>query len=216
MYQHLVYQFFKTIEPMNKTALSIIAIIFVVTIGYWYWQDATPNETTEPSEETTSTAGGLSCHQNEEYFVAVRQRGQEVGEDILVKRKGEARDFHCAYEIASGDREFNQEAGHFFDLSEKYLFIDQGTAPPPRTIIVMDLETGEEVYRDLYNRPAAVVGDILTYWKPIDTVPTEDNCPELREWETGGLGAGLEEEVSLNLNGLTVAESGELRCSARQ
>lgn len=201
---------------MNKAILAIIAIALAVGLGYWYWQNAAPSEPIQNQQESTITAEGITCHQNEEYFVAVRQREEEVGEDILVKRKEENGSFDCAYEIASGDREFNLEAGHFFDLSDGHLLIDQGTAPPPRNIIVMDLETGEEVYRDQYNRPAAVVGDDFTYWKPSDETPTTDNCPELSGWEASGLGAGLEEEVSLNLNDLTVTESGELRCSARQ
>ena len=202
---------------MNKTILTIIVIIFVATIGYWYWRETEPAAPVENMTEETTEPADLTCHQNDSYFVVVRPRTDAVGEDILVKTKSEGSSLDCAYEIAAGDREFTEaEANYFFGLSDDYLFIDQGTAPPPRRIIVVDLQTKEEVYTDLYNRPAAIEASTFTYWKPIDDKPTVESCPDLPAWEADGLGAGLEERVSLDLDTLALTEEGEVRCSARQ
>lgn len=203
---------------MNKNALISLALIFIVTIGYTYWQNRPEKETRNETKEETSVISGLNCHQNDRYFIVVRTRDIEVGEDILVKTKSSpADDFACVYEVGSGDREFKgAEADYFFDLSGDRLLIDQGTAPPPRRIKVIGLDTGKEIYTDLYNRPAAVEGVKFTYWKPTDEAPTAANCPELPQWEANGLGAGIEEQVTLDLETLDLIESGETRCTARQ
>lgn len=201
---------------MNKNILIALTLIFSVTIGYAYWQSR-PEEETE-TEVETSVISGLTCHQNDRYFIVVRTRNIDVGEDILVKTKSNANDnIACSYDVASDDREFTDAEPNFFlGLQGDNLLIDQGTAPPPRRVIIVDLRTGEEVYDDMYNRPVTVEDESFTYWKPTDENPTDENCAELESWEANGLGAGIEEHVTLDLQTLTLDESGETRCSARQ
>ena len=99
---------------------------------------------------------------------------------------------------------------------QHYLLLDSGTAPPPRGLSVYDLSLGTTTYTDRYNRPVEPGDGSFTYWQPIATKPTAQNCPDLSLWQSQGLGAGIERHVTLNLATLALTDLGEQRCSARQ
>jgi len=108
------------------------------------------------------------------------------------------------------------EATYFIALENNFLILDQGTAPDPRGLIVYDLNINKKIYSDRYSKPIEVKNNTITYWSPIDTKVTKENCPESIEWAKNWLGAGMESHIILNLSDLSKKESGEYRCSVRQ
>lgn len=104
----------------------------------------------------------------------------------------------------------------FLATTTDYLLIDSGTAPGPRGLTFYDLNKCEKVLTVRYSKPVDVKTDSITYWEPIDTKPTEANCPDLSEWESSGLGAGIESRVTINMKDLSKKSLNQFRCSARQ
>jgi putative hemolysin len=160
----------------------------------------------------------VSCTESDAYFVVEKSRAPEVGSDILVKRKASAsEDIACAYAPTEGDYVLSGLDATYVEVLEgEFLILDSGTAPDPRGLSVYDLSKEREIYTDRYSKPIELKNGTFTYWQPVDTVPTVQNCPELANWQASGLGAGIERHVSLNLATLKVTPLGETRCSARQ
>lgn len=107
-------------------------------------------------------------------------------------------------------------ATFYLGETQQYLLLDTGTAPPPRMLSVLDISLGTTTYTGLYNRPVEIGEGTFTFWQPVDEAPTAQNCPDLAEWESNGLGAGMERRVTLDLETLEIRDLGEERCSARQ
>ena len=163
----------------------------------------------------------ISCEESSKYFVISKRSEDYIKSDFLVKYKTDKDQvIPCDYIVAEGDFEIkNQEATYFLALTDNFLLLDRGTAPPPRTLTAYDLNSRKEVYNDQYSYrpPVSVSGDNITYWSPIDEEVTEDNCPEFYElYKLYSGSAEIEAYVTLNLVDLTKEELGEYRCSYRQ
>ena len=109
-----------------------------------------------------------------------------------------------------------QEAQYFLASTTDFLIIDQGTAPDPRTIIVYDLNKCEKVYEGQYSKPFSLADNMVTYWEPTSEEVTNKNCPEHQGYEKNGLGAGIENLITLDLSSLAKTFLNESRCRARQ
>lgn len=116
----------------------------------------------------------------------------------------------CNFAIQESEAEF------FLASTTNFVFVDQGTAPPPRGLSIYDLNKCQEVFSDRYSRPFEVKENTVTYWSPISELVTEINCPKKSEYESSGLGAGIEAFVSVNLTTLQKTDTGKNRCAARQ
>lgn len=173
-----------------------------------------------PMGTATTSESDVSCHDSVKYVVVTRDRAGsgEVGNDILVKHKTGAQDaVACAYVVAPGDIELAAPGPtYFLGLTGDYLLLDHGTAPPPRGLSVYDLTVGKEIYSDQYNKPVEVGEGTFTYWQPITTAPTTENCPDLSTWRANGLDAGIERHVTLDLATLQFTDLGDMRCAVRQ
>jgi hypothetical protein len=163
-------------------------------------------------------SGNLSCKDSPNYFIISKGLTDSVGSDILIKYKtGQSQSLPCVYNVATEDFEIkNVQAEYFLAVIDHFLILDSGTAPYPRGLIVYDLNTREKVYTDKYSQPFSVAFDTLTYWTPVGTKATNANCPELSEYSAGGLGAEIEQQVTLNLTTLVKKNLGPSRCSATQ
>ncbi len=166
-----------------------------------------------PSVNSTQT----TCHENEDYFVIGKMRA-EGGTDFLIKNKTQStQPFECIYSVGEGDFEISDERPmYYLALEGKFLVIDSGTAPYPRGLMVYDLARRTTVYTDGYSAPIDIGRSTIEYWETSSEIPTQKNCPELKEWESGGLGAAIESRVRVDLATLSKRELGENRCAARQ
>lgn len=163
----------------------------------------------------------VSCKENSKYFVISRENNGVS--DFLVKNKTSNNQvIPCSYDVEEGNFELkNQTATYFLALTDNFLVLDMGTAPPPRTLIVYNLGSRNEIYTDSYSglakvRDIGVLNDTITYWNPTNEKVTGENCPKLSEYTAGGLGAEIEAKISLNLSNLVKKELGEYRCQPTQ
>lgn len=159
-----------------------------------------------------------NCVSNAKYFVIESNLTDSVGSNHLVKFKtNENQNFDCKYVIEKGDFEIKNEwAEYTLALENNFLILDSGTGPDPRGLIVYDLNLRKKVYEDSYSQPINIQNNIVDYWTGTTKPVTEQNCPEFKKWEEGGLGSAIDAHVSLNLLTLVEKELGEYRCSPRQ
>lgn len=199
---------------MIKYILGVFVVAVVAALALVYLVPETPAPAITESEPS-----GISCYETDTHIVVVRDKVEAVGQDMLIKKKAAPQDaLPCAYTPQAGDIELSgpDAADYFLAAEGEFLLIDSGTAPPPRGLTVLNMNTGDVLYTDQYNRPLDVADGSVTYWQPVDTVPTAQNCPDLAQLQSNGLGAGIERHVSLSLDGMELTDLGEERCSARQ
>ncbi|MEI6843096.1 MAG: hypothetical protein WCK48_01110 [bacterium] len=166
----------------------------------------------------TIFSGNLSCKDSPNYFIISKSLTDSVGSDILVKNKtSQSQSMSCVYTVGQNDFEIkNVEAEYFLAVTGHFLILDKGTAPYPRGLIVYDLNTHKKVYTDKYSAPLVVSSSTVRYWNPTVTKPNNVNCPKLSEYSAGGLGAEIEQFVTLDLSTIIKKDSGQSRCSATQ
>lgn len=167
-------------------------------------------------EFAACSVNNLNCEESSKYFVM--SKNSDILSDFLVKYKTSKDQFIlCSYVVEETDFELkDQAATYFLALTDNFLILDSGTAPDPRGLTVYDLNSRKKVYTDTYSKPISTLKDVITYWNPTEEKATNENCPNLRQYLAGGLGAGIEALVSLDLSHLTKKELGEYRCSPRQ
>ena len=159
-----------------------------------------------------------SCVSNTKYFVIESNLTDSVGANHLVKFKTDAnQNFVCEYKVEKGDFEIKNEwAEYTLALDNNFLILDSGTGPDPRGLIIYDLNLRKKVYEDSYSQPINIQNNTIDYWTGTTKPVTEQNCPDFKKWEEGGLGSAIDTHVSLNLLTLVKKELGEYRCSPRQ
>lgn len=175
---------------------------------------ATSTDSSIPSDEP-----GVSCHDTPLYYVVQKQKADSVGTDILVKyKKSEEEEVACSYKVGQGDYEIANGDGaqYLYAITNNFLITDNGTAPDPRGLVVFDLNKRKEIFTDQYSKPLNVDGTTVTYWATSKKTPTAENCPDLASYQSNGLTAAIETEVSVEISTLTKKDLGKERCAARQ
>ncbi|MDR3547689.1 MAG: hypothetical protein P4M11_05380 [Candidatus Pacebacteria bacterium] len=199
-------------------AIIVIGVASFFAVKFWMPKPAVETSQEETSFVTTDSTDKRTCHESEKYFEVQNSLGDLVGSDILIKYKTAIdQRFSCTFIVENGDFEIkNADADYFLAFTDNFLLIDRGTAPEPRGLIVYDLRSRKQVYEDRYASPWSVAGDTVTYWNPVDTKVTTQNCPDLATYTSQGLGAVIESQVTLDLTTLTKKATGEYRCSITQ
>jgi hypothetical protein len=158
-----------------------------------------------------------NCVSNNKYFVISKNKTDSVGTNILIKYKSSPnQNLSCDYLYSDGDFKIEGDAEYIMALENNFLILDSGTGPDPRGLIVYDLNLRKKIYEGSYSKPVDVQNNTVNYWAETTKIATEQNCPELKTWQNGGLEAAIDARVSLNLITLIKKESGEYRCSSRQ
>ena len=198
--------------------LIIIGIALLCTQKLWVPRLVAEILKIEGTPASTGSIDGSVCHETQKYFAVEHDSADSVGSIILVKYKtSPGQHLPCSYVVGKGDFEINTgDADYFLTFTDTFLLLDRGTAPDPRKLIVYDLRSRTQVYADQYAKPWSVAADTITYWSPIDTKVTAQNCPPVAQYTSEGLGAVIESEVTLDLPTLNKKTLGQYRCSATQ
>lgn len=156
-------------------------------------------------------SNNTTCQQNSKYFVVIRKTDTT---DFLIKTKTDAnQNISCEYNVNQGDFEIkDQIATLFYALTDNFLMLDTGTAPPPRALTVYNLNTFKEIFNDsfYYNDFVSYDNDVIQYWSPTTRQVTIDNCPKLfSEYYGSGI---IDMRVNVDLSTLVREELGETRC----
>lgn len=178
-----------------------------------------------PNPTKTLTLYRIECNENQDYVV-IEGDNDDLGTNFLVKYKTSSRQIiGCSYVVENNDFEIVTDwRASFWEFSGNLMILNSGSGPPPRGMIIYDLNKRQKVFEDLYNyswtegskRESLVVNNAIEYWSPIDTEVTPENCPEYEEYNSYGFDIEMEAWVLLDLNTMTKKELGEYRCSPRQ
>jgi hypothetical protein len=136
-----------------------------------------------------------------------------AGEQILVKESSTA---GCGWQPDQGWITDSGQASYFIGKSESNLFVDQGTAPGYRSILIYDMHNRQIKYRDGYFPPIEIKNRELKYWQSTAITAVESNC-NIYNSETiaSGLTPQIQRYVMVNLLSYQIkaVESTPLRCS---
>jgi hypothetical protein len=97
-------------------------------------------------------------------------------------------------------------------LKDDLLILDSTTGPGLSGLIIWDLKKRKKECEGSWSDPI-FLDDSILYWLETEKA-THDNCPELAEWESHGLGAAIETRVLLNLSNFSISKTKE--CGAAQ
>ena len=127
---------------------------------------------------TRDTVGrGISCYHHARYIVVERPVA-EVGSDLFIRP---ARSHRCAADSLPGDIVLrNHDAEYFLGLRGDLLFIDNGTGPDFRGLILVDLRTQRRLLQTDY------VGDVVSgpdaftvgVWHGYELTQPAAGCPK--------------------------------------
>jgi hypothetical protein len=180
-------------------------------------KDTTPNYNAPKTCLLENRIYNNNCVSNDKFVVIAKDKIDEVGSDILVKYKASpGQNISCDYVAGSGDYGLGGGAEYILALENNFLITDTGTGPDGRVLTIYDLNPRKEVFRDSYSKPVDIKDNVINYWTGTTTPVTLENCPDYKEWETDGLGAGIDAYVSLDMSTLTKKELGKYHCSPRQ
>jgi hypothetical protein len=109
----------------------------------------------------------------------------------------------------------NIEAYHFMGIKNDLLFIDNGTGPNGRAVLIYDLKTRKLIHEARYEGDLSIAGGKMTYKTPIDTRNIRlmaSVCPDREKWEKQGLNAGYAEFMAFDLKTREAEQTGEYTC----
>ncbi|HUC02262.1 MAG TPA: hypothetical protein VMA75_05225 [Candidatus Paceibacterota bacterium] len=195
-------------------AAAIVAGGGVLVYAYFHNVGGTP-----PAGPAASSTGfaNIACMESPDYFV-VDNGPQEPGLDVIAKHKTSPDEtFPCADVTASSDVVVQNDLPEFvLGVTQRFLVIDSGTAPPPRGLIIYDLDAQTSTFSDTYAAPIDIATDTVTYWEATKQAPTAANCPDLAQYSADGLGAVIESHVTLDLSTMATTSLGAYQCEPTQ
>lgn len=105
--------------------------------------------------------------------------------------------------------------GFFAGVAEDVLFVDIGTGPDHREMVLFNMKTMKPVLKSKYvGDPEVLENGKLWYLKPADEkeITKMPDCPERAEWEKQGLSVGYGQVCLYSLEGNTEIRKMEWRC----
>lgn len=166
-----------------------------------------------PYKVTESTNG--KCLRYKTITVITQKDEDAPGDHVLIKSGDDA---SCSWDSAAGWETDSGEASYFIGKWKNLIFIDRGTGPDGRDVLIFDLDSKHQVFAANYSEPLEISSKKLTYWQGANTLATKDNCDEFEEAEKNGLTPQIQKLMSVDLTAATpVALSGKkTRCKLTQ
>lgn len=155
----------------------------------------------------------VACHQNDTARVAVEDKNEMAGTVIAVYPHTPVAG--CFVDAASARFVFGEgdESLWFDSLTRSHLVMTRSTGPQG-DLVIADLETGRIVL-DAPANDFTVETEGVTFWERV-AAGTSENCPQIDEYVSDGLGAAIEERRHLDFATAKVERSSERRCVAVQ
>ncbi|HRI60026.1 MAG TPA: hypothetical protein PK228_09895 [Saprospiraceae bacterium] len=143
------------------------------------------------------------------YTVVITRNNDQPGEQITVKRDSGRADFVIPM----------PEAGYFKGVCRNKLFVDEGTGPDGRRLVVFDLDKNLQFFStDYCGEPQIIQSERVYYLLPVDEkdVTRIPDCPEKEQWIKDGLKVGYGQRCIFNLLVRTNTRKSEWACVAMQ
>ncbi|MBL7814561.1 MAG: hypothetical protein JNL70_06115 [Saprospiraceae bacterium] len=128
-----------------------------------------------------------------------------VGEEIYVFTEGVKDTFWIE----------NIDAHHFYGIKDNLMFVDNGTGPNGRSLLIYDLKNRKPVHEARYETEMRFEQNKLIYMTPLDTRNLRlaaSVCPDREKWEKQGLSFGYGQYISFDLSSHEAEERGEYTC----
>lgn len=169
------------------------------------------------SAQVYSSPSGKVCRYAE-YCVFLKDKG--VGEAkatlIFAKKHGVGEDSLCFSTSDSTIFSLNSFGLRFFGIKDNYLFIDMGTAPWPRGLVIYDLAKRDTVLHTKYSEPIFIDStSTLSYWMPIG-LATKKTCTDFDKIENADLVPSIEQRCLFKLSTRLTTMLNEKRCVGYQ
>ena len=181
-------------------AVSILLVSWAITVH----AQSTPFDPV-----TADRAPGVVCYHHARYIV-VQRATKEVGSDLFVRP---ARSGRCDADSLPGDFVWrNQWAEYFLGLRGDLLFIDSGTGPDLRGLIVIDLRGGRRLLETGYVGHLVAGPDSLTVgvWHGFELAKPAAGCPRT------DMIPGVDSLYWVNLRSGASRFANQTRCAERQ
>ena len=139
------------------------------------------------------------------YKVSTLASKTGVGEDITIVGTDKKDVFNIK----------NTDAHHFFGIKQDFLFVDNGTGPNGRSVLIYDLKKQSLIHEAAYEADMNIEQSKMTYKTPIDTRNIRlmaSVCPDKDKWEKQGLGVGYAMIMVFDLTTKEVISTGEYTC----
>lgn len=165
----------------------------------------------DPVQVDSSSVPGATCYMTARYIVVERQRKERVGSDFFVRPRDSG---SCVADSLPGDYVLRDEwAAYFSALDGDVLFIDSGTGPDIRYLILVDVAAkrrlAELSYVDMVPGPDSTVVGLWDGYELEEPLP---GCPT----PPGGLIPGVDSLFFLDVRNGETRFSGRTRCAQRQ
>jgi hypothetical protein len=165
----------------------------------------------EPVRVEAAIERSVRCYVHERYIVVERELDGALGADLFVRSRATNR---CDADSLPGDLVLRNEwAEYSAGIKADHLFIDSGTGPDLRQVIVVDLRTRERVLQRSYvdlesGKDSATVG----IWDGFYVEEPLPGCPT----PSGGLQPGVDSLYVFDLTAGSIRFANRIRCASRQ
>jgi hypothetical protein len=157
-----------------------------------------------------SRSGPNTCYRLADFTIVAHEL-EEVGSDLFVRSRPDA---GCAADSLPGDLVLrNREAEYFLGVRDSVLFVDSGTGPDARVLILVALPSGARLLQtDYVNLDAGTTSGTLRLWEPFALQAAAAGCPP----PPAGLGAGVDSLRILTIRSGRLERTPLMRCAVRQ
>jgi hypothetical protein len=203
---------------MKKLILFCLSMLIVASCETQQVGKPTSYQTKSVAQlrETPFGIKGADNAKFEETKIGKRYTYSEVQVTVTPSEDGVGEEIHV---VSLGQKDTfwieNIEAHHFFGIKNNFLFVDNGTGPNGRTIVVYDLNSRQNIHEARYEKDISVQSNKMTYLAPIDTrnIRLRDTvCPDKDKWEKQGLSAGYAQYVEFDFQTKQENQTGNYSC----
>ena len=156
------------------------------------------------------------CTDLEKFFVIARDRKDAVGQDIIVKDKGEVANA-CQYLVAEADFNIqNSDPEYFKTLEKNAMVTDVGTGPSGRSFRLYDMQEKKMLTEKKYFGELTVASGTLSYFGLSKVKADKKNCKDYDNLMKDFSNANLVVKKIIDLETFLVKETKESNCVAEQ
>lgn len=194
---------------------NLILLVGVFCLGFLATparaQEASPRDFAFDSVAVTESRGGITCYRGSRHIVVQRPLSGGLDSDFFVRPSESDR---CDADSLAGDVVLRDEwAAYFSGMRDDVLFVDSGTGPDVRYLILFDMQTGRRIAELPYVETAAGRdSSSVGVWEPSELEETLSGCKA----PTGGLLPGVDSLFYVNIRSGERRFSGRTRCAVRQ
>jgi hypothetical protein len=140
------------------------------------------------------------------YIVSLTTKPDEPGEAVKLTPREEGQ---ITYNLPV------QENSYFVGINRDKAFIESGTGPDGRQLLVWDIPKRKGLLQMMYTDTVLITSSgRMWFFEPVDVsvIDSLPACPQKAEWEAGGLGVGYARRCLYNLEDGSLTKKSEYKC----